>query len=254
MTDGVRGVDTDTRAPERDERVEAVTPVAPVTPARTPAETRAVDEVVTPEPVRAPAPAAVPAPSEDRAVLEFAAAADLAVLQREPAASPPAPAPTPAPDAVTRRARPAPTRISTWPLGVVVALGGSAALIALGSFLPWAEADSARASFSESGIDRYGAITLLAACLAVLTMLLMQWSPRATAVVTGCGALALGVAVFQVLDISRKADDLLARAADVTSAGVGAGLWLTLGASGALFVAGLYALIASARSAGVRRS
>jgi hypothetical protein len=118
--------------------------------------------------------------------------------------------------------------------------------LVVGALLPWAQADSAHASFSESGIDRYGAVNILAACVVVLVTILLSWSARAAVLVAACGVVALGVAVH-VFDTSRKADALLERSSTVVSAGVGSGLWLTLGAAVVVFGAGTYAAVRSRR-------
>src|SRR6187551_3175145 len=59
-------------------------------------------------------------------------------------------------------AEPAPGRRGRWPLPVLVPVVGGAVLLAVGSLLPWAEAESTQASFTENGLDGLGAVALLA--------------------------------------------------------------------------------------------
>ena len=59
-----------------------------------------------------------------------------------------------------------------WPLPVLVPVVGGAVLLAVGAFLPWAEAESTQASFSENGLDGLGAVALLAGILVVLAIAL----------------------------------------------------------------------------------
>src|SRR4051794_38176149 len=117
-------------------------------------------------------------------------------------------------------AAPASSR-ARWPLPVLAVVVGGAVLITIGAILPWAEAESSQASFSESGLDGLGAVALLAGILVVLAIALMRRTSRAAACVTALGALALAVAVYEAIDTSRKADDLLARSPAGVTAGVG---------------------------------
>ncbi len=59
-----------------------------------------------------------------------------------------------------------------WPLPVLVPVVGGAVLLAVGALLPWAEAESTQASFSENGLDGLGAVALLAGILVVLAIAL----------------------------------------------------------------------------------
>ncbi len=133
-------------------------------------------------------------------------------------------------------------RSARWPVGVLAVVVGGAVLLAVGAVLPWAEAESTRASFSESGLDSLGAVTLLAAILVVLAIMLMAPSTRAAGCVAALGALALGVGVYEALDTSRKADDLLARSPAGVTAGVGVGVWVTIFAAAVVLIGGGVAL------------
>ena len=134
-----------------------------------------------------------------------------------------------------------------WPAGLRFAVLGGAALLALGAALPWAEAESARSSFSESGIDGFGSVTILAAVMIVLSFLMVPRSPRAAGLVTVFAALALAVGGHDAIDTTRKANDLVDRSPAGVTAGVGIGLWLTLAASAIVLAAGIVALVISAR-------
>ena len=144
-------------------------------------------------------------------------------------------------------AEPSPARRVRWPLPVLVPVVGGAVLLSVGALLPWAEAESTQASFSENGLDGLGAVALLAGILVVLAIALMQPTPRAAACVTALGVLALGVGVYEAIDTSRKADDLLARSPAGVTAGVGVGVWVTIGAAVIVLVGGAMAF-AAARS------
>ncbi len=149
-------------------------------------------------------------------------------------------------DAVaTERAR---TRSARWPLPVLVVVIGGAVLLAVGALLPWAEAKSTLASFSERGLDGLGAVSLLAGILVVLAIALMQPTPRAAACVTALGTLALGVGVYEAIDTSRKADDLVARSPAGVTAGVGVGVWVTIGAAVIVLVGGAMAFVVARRT------
>jgi hypothetical protein len=145
-------------------------------------------------------------------------------------------------------AEPAPGRRVRWPLPVLVPVIGGALLLAVGALLPWAEAESTQASFSENGVDGLGAVALLAGILAVLAIALMQPTPRAAACVTALGALALGVGVYEAIDTSRKADDLVARSPAGVTAGVGVGVWVTIGAAVIVLVGGAMAFVSLRRA------
>jgi hypothetical protein len=137
--------------------------------------------------------------------------------------------------------------VADWPLVVQLLVLGGAALMAVAAFLPWAEASSAAASFSERGIDGYGAVTLLAAAVIALAFLLLPHSVRAGVAVAACAAGALAVAVYDAADLSRRADDLVARLGDSVTAGVAIGLWLTIAAAVVCLVGGVVALLVARR-------
>jgi hypothetical protein len=139
-------------------------------------------------------------------------------------------------------------RRARWPLPVLAVAGGGAVLLALGALLPWAEAESAHASFSQIGLDGNGAITLLAGILVVLAIALMRPSPRAAGYVLALGAAALAVGIYQALDTSQKANDLVAHSSPDVSAGVGIGVWLTIGAAVVVLVGGAIALVSIRRA------
>jgi hypothetical protein len=159
----------------------------------------------------------------------------------------PEPEPEPEPDrepAPRRRRR----RATRWPVGVLTVVVGAAVVLAVGAVLPWAEAESTNASFSQNGLDSLGGVTLLAAILVVLTILLMAPSPAAAGCVAALAALALVVGVHEALDTSRKADDLLARSPAGVTAGVGIGVWVTIVAAAVLLVGAGIALVSTRRT------
>jgi hypothetical protein len=169
--------------------------------------------------------------------------------QLDPDLRPPS-APVPAATHRPAEAGRAATRAATRPRSPMVAgtltLGG-AALIALGSALPWAEAQVGSHAVSKSGIDGDGTITIALAAFVVACFVALPKSRRLGVLVAVFAAAAGAVALHNIIDVSQKADDLAktSTAAAPVSAGVGIGSWITLGAAVITFVGGL-ALVAAA--------
>jgi hypothetical protein len=137
-------------------------------------------------------------------------------------------------------------RAPRWPMAVWVTVLLGAGLLAVGSVLPWAEASSASASFSSSGIDGNGGATLVAAIAIGFSGALAR-RPRLVAVlVIGVAMLAGAIALHDALDVSEKADRLMQRLPSV-SAGVGVGLWMTLAGGAIAVVGGVMAFVVASR-------
>lgn len=108
---------------------------------------------------------------------------------------------------------------------------GAAAVAALGSFLPWVTVTIFLGTVTANGMDGDGKITLgIAAVLA-----LVAWFARRWALIP---ALALtGIAIYEVVNISSKLNDMKSQAQIATSlqisihGSIGIGVWLILAAS-----------------------
>ena len=134
-----------------------------------------------------------------------------------------------------------------WPLTVWVLVLVGAGLLVLGAVLPWAEAHSKTSSFSTDGINGDGAITIVAAVLIALTLVVVQRRTLAAGLVIGVAAIAGAVAAHDAIDISRKATELVDRGPPGVSAGVGIGVWVTLVAAAIALVGGIMAFAVAAR-------
>jgi hypothetical protein len=139
-----------------------------------------------------------------------------------------------------------PTERWRWPLAVWCTVALGAVLLVVGALLPWAEASSASASFSRTGIDGNGAATLVAAVAVVLFCLVVPRPKVAAALVIGVAVLAGAVGVHDALDISHKADRLVAALPKV-SAGVGIGVWITIVGAVIALAGGILAFVEATR-------
>lgn len=122
----------------------------------------------------------------------------------------------------------------------------------LGAVLPWAQAQSKTSSFSTDGINGDGAITIVAALLIALTLVVVQHRTLAAGLVIGVAAIAGAVGVHDAIDISRKATDLVDHGPPGVSAGVGIGVWLTLVAAAIALIGGIMAFVAATRPTSTR--
>jgi hypothetical protein len=139
------------------------------------------------------------------------------------------------------RARP----LAAW---AVVFVG--AALLVVGALLPWGEATSKTASFSSDGIDGNGAITLIAAIVLVLVVLVVQRPTTAGWLVIVTAAVAGAIGVRDAVDLSDKAARLVDQGPPGVSANVGIGVWVTIAGAVIALVGGIMALTMSPRGAG----
>jgi len=125
-------------------------------------------------------------------------------------------------------------------------LGGAAALI-IGAFLPWVKAEAGVFNITKNGIDGDGVITLVLAGALALAFLLARSVKTGAWLVITFAALAIAVAAYDTIDISKKADELTSQTSFLhVDASVGVGLWLSLAGAIAALVGGVLALRRSA--------
>jgi hypothetical protein len=107
----------------------------------------------------------------------------------------------------------------------LVCVYGGAALVALGSFLPWVKAEAGVFSATKSGIEGDGVFTLLLAVVIVVCFMLIKAERAAGIAALSLGAATGVVAGYELFDISSKAQ-AISTGLDV-SASPGVGLILT---------------------------
>ena len=131
-----------------------------------------------------------------------------------------------------------------WPLPIRVLVVGGSALLALGSFLPWARAEAGPFTATKDGLDGDGVLTLVLSVAIALLFFLVR-KPKVMAwVVIGLGVLAAAIALIDIADVSNRADDLSGRDLGMTaSVSVGIGLWLALVGAVVAIVGGIVALV-----------
>ncbi|HHW82327.1 MAG TPA: hypothetical protein GX743_00690 [Actinomycetales bacterium] len=113
---------------------------------------------------------------------------------------------------------------------------GSAVLMLLGTFLPWATVTSVFGNVSISGVQGDGVIVLLlaligGAALAIHVLAKGEWTRFMPWVALGAGALGLLISLIGLINVGSVGGDAYA------SAGIGFGLILTFIASAGLAVA-----------------
>jgi hypothetical protein len=125
------------------------------------------------------------------------------------------------------------------PVRVLVFVG--AGLLALGSFLPWVQASISIVTFEKNGMDGDGVFTLILAVAAVLIFSLVRGI--AGRVLTMVAALlAAGVAIYDVVDVQRAADEITSSAGSFSvEASVGIGLWICAIGALVLIVGAMFA-------------
>jgi hypothetical protein len=140
------------------------------------------------------------------------------------------------------------------PISATVAIVG-AALLAVGSFMPWAEAAGTLTSGTVNGLsgsNGWGTLICGLVVLAGAALLLMgNRKPWVGGGIAFAGAVGLGLAVFSILDINSTSDDLPAvlRAENVSDAvasgaklDLALGIWLATAGGVIALVGGLIAL------------
>jgi hypothetical protein len=127
---------------------------------------------------------------------------------------------------------------------VVVVIG--AALMIVGAVLPWREAQVGNLSVSSTGIDGDGAITIVFAAGIVVLLVVLAGSRLLGWSLVALSAAAGAFALYEIVDTSRKADDLVhAAASGRVSASVGAGPWVVFLGALVAFVGAVLALVGS---------
>src|SRR4051812_48339003 len=160
----------------------------------------------------------------------------------------PPPVPPPPPAAPARPGGPprSPRRTAStrWLVAVWALIAVGVALIVVGALLPWREAHVGNESFSSKGIDGDGALAILLAVTAVILLVVLQHSRRLAALLIALGIVGAGFALFEIVDASRKADELVAgETGRAVTAGVGSGPWVVLVGSGLVVIGGVLALV-----------
>lgn len=122
---------------------------------------------------------------------------------------------------------------------IALALGGAAALVLVGSLLPWVRAQTVFGSISFAGTDGDGVLTLITALIvgALSAALLLGKRPRlwAYVVATLAALLCVAVSMYDLANVSAVAGN------DYAHVSAGAGLWITALAGVVLLVAAVQA-------------
>jgi hypothetical protein len=141
----------------------------------------------------------------------------------------------------------APRARVVWPTRTRVLVLAGAALLALGSVLPWAKLEVSSGAFSVSdtknGLDGDGVLTLVLAVVAFLIFLLVKHRKVTGWSVTVAGFLAGAIAIYDIVDVKRAFDDLNIPSGINADATVGVGLWIAAIAAVALFAGGVLCLM-----------
>ena len=127
---------------------------------------------------------------------------------------------------------------------VVVVIG--AALMIVGAVLPWREAQVGHLSVSSTGIDGDGALTIVFAAGIVVLLVVLAGSRLLGWSLVALSAAAGAFALYEIVDTSRKAHDLVhAAASGRVTASVGAGPWVVLLGALVALVGAVLALVGS---------
>jgi hypothetical protein len=143
-----------------------------------------------------------------------------------------------------------PPLVRTNPLAAVV-LAAGVALVAVGSFLPWAKVDSRFGDYTVSGMDGDGPLTLIGAIGVAVLGGLAVLGPWAKGALTGLAVSALVVAGLVTLVALVDIADVASRFGEADAIGldmsVGVGLWVVLVGGLAASAGAVIALVASVR-------
>jgi Protein of unknown function (DUF2510) len=123
-----------------------------------------------------------------------------------------------------------------WRTPVRVLLFGGAAGLAIGALLPWVKAEAGIFSATKNGIEGDGVLTLLLAIAIALVCWLARRPRRAAVVAIVLAGLAAAIGIYDMVDITNKANDLASSTAIHVSATIGVGLWLTVLAAVAVII------------------
>jgi hypothetical protein len=128
----------------------------------------------------------------------------------------------------------------------IVVFAGAGVLV-LGSFLPWVKASAGAFTVTKNGIEGDGVLTLILAGLAALLFGVIKPRNVAAIVTLIIGVLAGAIAIYDIADISQRANDLSATSINV-SATVGVGLILAALASAAIVVGAIMGIAEAGRA------
>lgn len=157
--------------------------------------------------------------------------------EKDPNGLAPNPAATPVPVA-----RVAPARL-TWPNDVRALVFVGAAMLIAGSLLPWVKAQAGFFTATKNGIEGDGVLTLLLGAAIALSFLLTRAPKTAAWLVIAFAGIATAIAVYDIVDVSQKAEDLANQNSTINvSASVGVGLWVAVLGGAVALVGGLLAL------------
>ena len=122
-----------------------------------------------------------------------------------------------------------------------VAIGGAIGLI-VGSFLEWASIDTPFGSFSVSGMDGDGVITVSVGIIALVLFTLVK---RRAGTIAGVVFAAIGAAIaaIDIADVKSNIDDIAAESEGLATASVGIGLWLCLAGALVAVVGGILSIL-----------
>ncbi len=129
-----------------------------------------------------------------------------------------------------------------WSTRVKLVVFGSAALVVLGSCLPWATVSAGFVSATKNGIEGDGVITLIIAIVVAGLFALIKARRTAAILTIIGGALTAAIAVYDIVDVSGKSTT----SGQVTlTTSVEIGLILVAVAAAGIVVGGVMALAES---------
>jgi hypothetical protein len=192
----------------------------------------------------------------DELPAEESAAAEAGEEASEPLPPPPpvgGEVPPPPPADAPVAAAPAARAKVAWPTRTKAVVLGGAALVLIGSFLPWAKAEATilgqTLSNTANGMDGDGKITLVLALVAAGVFFFVPKAKAVGGLVLAAGLLAGMVAIIDIVDVSNKADDINQQIARIGAKGAHAdatvsfGLWIVAIGAIVLIVGGILCLL-----------
>jgi hypothetical protein len=131
-----------------------------------------------------------------------------------------------------------------WSTPIRLFVFGGAALLVVGSVLPWVKASVGAFSVTKNGIDGDGVFTLLLGGGIAVAFFLIRRAKTAAWITLALAGIAGAIALYDTIDVSQKADELTSNQTSLfhVSASVGVGLWLALAGAVVALVGGVIAL------------
>jgi hypothetical protein len=134
-----------------------------------------------------------------------------------------------------------------WPMHTKLLVLGGAALLLLGSVLPWAKLEVSflgqTASDTKNGLDADGVLTLILAVAAFAIFVFVRSGKVTGSLVLVAGVLAGAIALYDIVDVKSAFDDVDVPSSMRADATVGIGLWIAAVASVVLIVGGILCLM-----------